>query len=87
VRLDPDWQSKYGVPVYVGPDGALYTTGSDGKPQPYSVGGSSGGGGSTGGSNSSQVAAPAPVDPMQAFRDAIYSTGLYSGNGMGQMGF
>jgi hypothetical protein len=34
--LDPDWQSKYGVPVYSGPDGKLYQLGPDGNPIPYS---------------------------------------------------
>jgi hypothetical protein len=34
--LDPDWQSKYGTPVYVGPDGQLYVLDSSGNPQVYS---------------------------------------------------
>jgi hypothetical protein len=31
-QLDPDWQSKYGVPVYVGPGGELYTLDGNGNP-------------------------------------------------------
>jgi hypothetical protein len=33
--LDPDWQKKYGTPVYTGPDGKLYTIGPDGNPVAY----------------------------------------------------
>jgi hypothetical protein len=34
-HLDHDWQSKYGVPVYVGSDGSLYTLDGNNNPTPY----------------------------------------------------
>jgi hypothetical protein len=34
-QLDPDWKEKYGVPVYVGPNGELYTLDGNGNPVPY----------------------------------------------------
>jgi hypothetical protein len=34
-QLDPDWKNKYGMPVYVGPGGELYTLGPDGNPVAY----------------------------------------------------
>jgi hypothetical protein len=33
--LVPDWEKTYGVPVYKGPDGSLWTIGPDGNPIPY----------------------------------------------------
>jgi hypothetical protein len=30
--LDPDWQTKYGVPVYTGPNGQLFTLRSERQP-------------------------------------------------------
>lgn len=37
--LDPDWQKKYGQPVYSTPDGSLYIMGPNG-PSPYTAGAS-----------------------------------------------
>lgn len=34
-RLVPDWQAKYGQPVWQGPDGKLYVLGPDGNPVEY----------------------------------------------------
>lgn len=34
-QLDPDWQKKYGVPVYSDTSGQLWTTGPDGSPVPF----------------------------------------------------
>jgi hypothetical protein len=33
--LDPNWQAKYGVPVYVGSDGSLYIDDGAGNAVPY----------------------------------------------------
>lgn len=44
-RLVPDWQTKYGQPVWQGPDGKLYVLDGSGNPIPFvapSMGGSEG---------------------------------------------
>jgi hypothetical protein len=43
--LVPDWQSRYGQPVYTDGSGGLWVIGADGNPTPYAQGGGAGFGG------------------------------------------